>query len=60
MVHGKLLLQFFQLNPHQNVTKMLEIGVRRPLAGGGSPATTMDSNDFYVGSGRHIKFAKLR
>ena len=31
---------------------MHEIGVRRPLAaGGGSTATTMDSNDFYIGSG---------
>ena len=31
---------------------MHEIGVRRPLAaGGGSTATTMDSNDFYIGNG---------
>ena len=34
------------------ITAMHEIGVRRPLAaGGGSTATTMDSNDFYIGSG---------
>ena len=34
------------------ITAMHEIGVRRPLAaGGGLTATTMDSNDFYIGSG---------
>ena len=43
---------FYNSSTNPSITAMHEIGVRRPLAaGGGSTATTMDSNDFYIGNG---------
>ncbi len=43
---------FYHSGTNPSVTEMHVIGTRRPLAaGGGSTATTMDSNDFYIGTG---------
>jgi hypothetical protein len=43
---------FYHSGTNPSVTAMHVIGTRRPLAaGGGSTASTMDSNDFYIGTG---------